>query len=83
MTESPIETHMRLLSHCPEYQSRIKIYDDKFEEIKDYFKRSGRFSIMICYDVVESRIEELECGNPERHPDELYELKRFHNYLKL
>jgi hypothetical protein len=83
MTESPIETHMRLMSHCPEYQSRIQIYDDKFEEIKNHFKRTGRYSILLCYDVVTSRIEELESGIAERCPNELYELKRFIDYLDL
>jgi len=83
MTESPIATHMRLMTNCPEYQSRIQIYDEKFEEIKDHFKRSGRYSILLCHDVVESRIEELEEGDPERCPNELYELKRFMDYLDL
>ena len=83
MSESPKQIHIRLMATCPEYQSRINIYDTKFNDIKDHFKRSGRFSIMECYDVVESRIEELEEGEPERIQGELYELKRFYDYLEL
>lgn len=83
MTETPIATHMRLMSNCPEYQMRINIYDEKWEEIKNHFKRTGRFSIAECYDVVESRIEELDEGEPERMPGEQYELQRFLDYLEL
>ena len=85
MTESPIDTHMRLIATSPEYQERIDIYDAKFEEIKDHFKRNNRntFSLLLCHDVIERRIEELEDDEPESFPNELFELKRFMEYLDL
>ncbi len=83
MTESPVETHMRLIATSPEYQERIDIYDAKFEEIKNHFKRKNRFSLLVCHDVIERRIEELEDDEPESFPNELFELKRFMEYLDL
>ena len=81
--ESDIDTHYRLMASDTEYQERINIYDEKWEEIKNIFKSTGRYSVMLCLDVIDTRIEELENGEPERHPQELYELKRFSKYIEL
>jgi len=81
--ESDVDTHIRLMACDVEYKARINIYDEKWEEIKNIFKSTGRYSVMECLNVIDSRIEELEDGDHERHPQELYELKRFSTYIEL